>query len=153
MDDELRNFEAELRELTPVAPSRALLARIAANLARDEAEAGFARSWWLWGATLPVAAALAFMAGIAMKRDTLTERKPPSAIAAETGEVLTPVAAENIVYAARDEGLVTLGDGTPARRARLNSVDTFTWENPRTKASLKWSVPREEVRVIPVAFQ
>ena len=54
---------------------------------------------------------------------------------------------------ARDEGLVTLEDGTPARRARLQFVDTITWKNPRTNSSLRWSVPREEVRIVPVVFQ
>ena len=64
-----------------------------------------------------------------------------------------PVAAEKVLYAARDEGLVTLEDGTTARRERLSYVDTITWKNPRTNASLTWSVPREEVRVVPVHFQ
>jgi hypothetical protein len=64
-----------------------------------------------------------------------------------------PVAAENVLVSARDEGLITLADGTPARRERLHYVDTITWQNPRTNASLRWSIPREEVRVIPIAFQ
>jgi hypothetical protein len=69
------------------------------------------------------------------------------------GAVLKPVAAEKVLYAAQDEGLVTLEDGTTARRERLSYVDTITWKNPRTNASLTWSVPREEVRVVPVHFQ
>jgi hypothetical protein len=48
---------------------------------------------------------------------------------------------------------VTLADGTPARRVRQSYVDKITWENPRSNASLVWSVPREEVRVVPVNFQ
>jgi hypothetical protein len=72
---------------------------------------------------------------------------------ANSSALLKPVAAENILYAARDEGLVLLDNGMPARRARLNYVDTIIWENPRTNASLKWSVPREEVRVVPISFQ
>jgi hypothetical protein len=32
-------------------------------------------------------------------------------------------------------------------------VDTITWKNPRTNASVRWTVPREEVRVVPVKFQ
>lgn len=66
---------------------------------------------------------------------------------------LKPVAAENVLYAASDEGLVTLDDGTTARQERLSYVDTITWKNPLTRASLTWSVPREEVRVVPVNFQ
>ena len=48
---------------------------------------------------------------------------------------------------------VTLADGTPARRERIQFVDTITWRNPRTNASLTWTVPREEVRVVPVVWQ
>ena len=74
-----------------------------------------------------------------------------SAVAADAP--LKPVAAENVLVSARDEGLVTLEDGTPARRERLQFVDTITWKNPRTNSSLRWSVPREEVRIVPVVFQ
>jgi hypothetical protein len=66
---------------------------------------------------------------------------------------LKPVAAENLLVVASDEGLVTLDDGTPARRERRQYVDTITWKNPRTNASLTWSMPREEVRVVPIVFQ
>ena len=66
---------------------------------------------------------------------------------------LKPVAAENVLISATDEGLVTLDDGTQARRERLQYVDTITWKNARTNASLTWRVPREEVRVVPIAFQ
>jgi hypothetical protein len=64
-----------------------------------------------------------------------------------------PVSAENLLYAQSDEGLVTLADGTTARRYRSSYVDTITWKDPRTQASLRWSVPRTEERVVPVSFQ
>jgi len=73
--------------------------------------------------------------------------------AGEAAPAFRPVAAENVLYAAQDEGLVALADGTPARRVRSSYVDTITWKNPRNNASLRWSVPREEVRVVPVVFQ
>ncbi|MBL9185971.1 MAG: hypothetical protein JNK23_00695 [Opitutaceae bacterium] len=66
---------------------------------------------------------------------------------------MKPVAAENLLVSVRDEGLVTLDDGTRARRERLHYVDTIVWKNSRTHASLTWSVPREEVRIVPVVFQ
>lgn len=74
-------------------------------------------------------------------------------ITAEQAAQFKPVASENVLYAVKDEGLVTLEDGTAARRERLNYVDTITWKNPRTNASVKWTVPREEIRVVPVKFQ
>ena len=77
----------------------------------------------------------------------------PSRGAVVADALLKPVAAENVLVSASDEGLVTLEDGTPARRERLQFVDTITWKNPRTNSSLRWSVPREEVRIVPVVFQ
>ncbi|WP_415908306.1 hypothetical protein [Oleiharenicola sp. Vm1] len=63
-----------------------------------------------------------------------------------------PVKAANVLYDLQDEGPVLLEDNTPARRIRARYVDTYTWKNPATNASLKWSVPRDEVRVMPASF-
>jgi hypothetical protein len=155
MDDELKQLEAELKSLQPAAVPSRLLARIERELAR----AATARRppsplLWFWAA-LPAAAALAIVLGVAMRRDLVRPESAglhAGASPAPRG-VLKPVAAENVLYSATDEGIVTLEDGTRARRERLNFVDTITWKNPRTNASLKWSVPREEVRVVPVSFQ
>lgn len=73
----------------------------------------------------------------------------PSAAAS----VYQPVKAANVLYDVRDEGLVLLDDQTPARRVRARYVDTYTWENPATGSSLRWSVPRDEVRMVPARFQ
>jgi hypothetical protein len=32
-------------------------------------------------------------------------------------------------------------------------VDTITWRDPRSAASIQWSVPREELRIVPVVFR
>lgn len=148
MDDELSQFEAELKRLRPAAPSRELLARLAGEIEPAVRMRRGVRAWWLWAGAVPAAAALAVF--IIYGRRVEVNDTPAAAITA--GE-FKPVAAENVLYAARDEGLVTLADGTTARRERLNYVDTITWQNPRTHASLKWTVPREEVRVVPVVFQ
>lgn len=63
-----------------------------------------------------------------------------------------PVKAANVLYDLQDEGPVLLEDNTPARRVRARYVDTYTWKNPATNASIKWSVPRDEVRVMPASF-
>ena len=145
MDDPFEEFselEAELKALRPAAPSRGLHARLAADFAPRRR----ALPWWAWGA-MPAAAALAI--GIFLNR-----RLPPAApLPAPVAGVFRPVAAENVLYSTRDEGYVTLADGTPARRVRSNYVDTITWKNPRNNASLRWTMPREEVRVVPVNFQ
>ncbi len=133
------------------------------------------RQWWLYtGAAMAAAAAVALTLIVLPRRagppDTPASEPtrqvaavtPVSTLVAEqpiedNGQtelaVFKPVASENVLYAVRDEGLVTLDDGTAARRERLNYVDTITWKNPRTNASVKWTVPREEIRVVPVKFQ
>lgn len=163
MDDELEQLEAELKRLSPARPSRVLEDRIARELAPAPVASTSAPAtakaprrrlatvhWW-WSAALPAAAAIALIV-LAPGRRAAVEH---DAAAAPTPMVaaLKPVTAENVLYAVRDEGLVTLEDGTQARRERLNYVDTITWRNPRTNASLTWTVPREEVRVVPVSYQ
>lgn len=164
MDDELKQLEAELERLQPARPSRALVQRIEADLiAKPEpVRRTIDRMGWVFALALPAAAALALMLTLASR---LRNREPaalpavgassevaPVAVVANEAP-LKPVAAEKVLVSADDEGLVTLDDGTQARRERLRFVDTITWRNPRTNASLTWSVPREEVRVIPVTFQ
>mgnify|MGYP001551091292 FL=1 len=156
MDDDLTQFEAELKRLRPAPLPRGLVARLEAELAPVGRRTSPA--WWLWAGVLPVAAAFAVMIVLAANSDgtrtpSPAARKNAAALVAPAPAAFKPIAAENLLYATQDEGLVTLADGTPARRERLSYVDTITWRNPRTNASEHWSVPREEVRVVPVNFQ
>lgn len=162
MDDDFKNLEAELKRLRPAAPSRDLLARLEAELAPSAAPVAIvrrgSRAWWLWAGALPFAAGLVVAWAIATRWPSAPGSDRPLAAnspvpAPATEAVFKPVAAENVLYAVSDEGLVTLDDGTSARRERLSYVDTITWKNPRTNASVRWTVPREEVRVVPVKFQ
>jgi len=77
----------------------------------------------------------------------MTARTAPSP------KLFKPVAAQNILLDSQDEGYVTLADGRTARRVRQSYLDRITWKNPRTNASLTWSVPREEVRITPVSYE
>ena len=147
MDDELDLLEAELQRLRPVAPSADLCAAIERRIARRGRI--FRLSWMV----LPIAAAVAILFTFSSSpRDAAMpaagETKP-----ATPGAAFKPVEAENLLLSARDEGYVTFADGTRARRMRRSYVDTITWRSPATNASLTWSVPREEVRVVPVSFQ
>jgi hypothetical protein len=166
MDEELPQLEAELKRLRPAPPPAALRARLQRALgpaptSRTPAAVrpsvpGRTAAWW-W-AVLPAAAAVVLVFTFEVRTPSPVAPSPgpvaaPGAMTAPAGGDLKPVAAQNVLYAADDEGLVTLDDGTPARRERLHFVDTITWRNPRTNASLQWSVPREEVRIVPVNFQ
>ena len=160
MDDDVQHLEAELSRLQPVAPSRELTARIGQALERtDVAETrptrrpGLAPVLWIWATVVPAAAAVAILLARAAPSRTSSTASAPVEPATAAEAALKPFAVENILVAAQDEGLVTLEDGTTARRARLRYVDTITWKNARTNASLIWTVPREEVRVVPVNFQ
>lgn len=160
MDDELQNLEAELKRLRPRAPSAGLQARLAGELAPRR------RAPWTWAA-LPLAAGLAVMLAVKFRPTPVAPAEAPAEVAAiapaatsiETAaqsagsDRYKPVAAEKLIYDSRDDGIITLANGSQARRVRNSYVDTITWRNPQTNASLRWSVPRSEVRVVPVSFQ
>lgn len=156
MDDELQQLEAELKALRPVAPSRELRVRIAAELtAPGEAGEKPRPFWWGWivlPATLASAAALTLVLFLS-RPAALPPANPAVATTPSERPVFKPVTAENVLLAAKDEGLVTLADGSAARRVRQSYIDTIVWKDPRSQASLRWSVPREEERVVPIVFQ
>lgn len=91
----------------------------------------------------PSAASVPETPGVAAER--LLAATPPR-------DAYQPVKASNVLYSLADEGPLLLDDNTQARRVRARYVDTYTWKNPATNASLKWSVPRDEVRVLPARF-
>ncbi len=154
MDNELQDLEAELKRLRPLAPSTFARARIERELATPRSS----KLAWL---ALPLAAAIAGLAYLQHQAGVTPAATPlhqPSLVRAGSSPTpkafaYKPVSAENVLYDVRDEGMVTLADGTAARRYRSSYVDTITWKNPRTQASLRWSVPRTVERVIPVSFQ
>ena len=137
MDDDLKSLEEELGRLRPAAP-----AGLAGRIGRELAPKGRILPLWTWLA-LPAAAAAAL--AVLM----VAPRPRPQAAAS----FFKPVAAQQVLLSARDEGYVQLGDGTPAHRLRESYVDTITWENPQEHASLRWSVPRDRVQVVPASFQ
>jgi len=179
MDESLQELENELKRLTPRRPSPALRERIERELQRVE-PAQFPRASkvsvfpsWKWrGWSLAAAAAAVVVAGVVFvgrpgqgnvpdeiaRQNPSTPAQPvaPPEVAdlAQTPapNVYRPVRATNVLYDLQDDGTVYLSDNTPARRVRYRYVDTYTWKNPATNASLKWTVPRDEVRVIPASL-
>jgi hypothetical protein len=142
MDDDLDELEAELGRLQPARPARELLLRVERGLeARGRG--------WLWAA-IPAACALSLAAVLgvwrAPRQAAATHERPPS-------PALRPVAVRDVLVGSRDEGYVLLADGWPARRVLEAHLDTITWKDPRSGSSLQWSVPRDEIRIVPVSFQ
>lgn len=149
MDEELQQLEAELKQLRPRTVSPGLRQRLARELEPR------IRLRWVWTA-LPIAAALALLLTLNRSDHEVPTAAAPAVAQATTRptpEVYRPVSVENVLYASEDEGIVTLENGARVHRVREAYVDTVTWRNPQTNASLRWSVPREEVRVVPVYFQ
>lgn len=179
MDESLHELENELKALRPSRPSVLLRARVERELADSGSatptsaagpryrSATTLTSWkWLsWQSAAAAAVVLAVSLAVWHRPSTSPAGSPaPAAEVAAVAPVLPPpgpvaatdayrpVKAANLLYDLQDEGLVLLEDNTPARRVRARYVDTFTWKNPATNASLKWSVPRDEVRMVPARF-
>lgn len=134
MNEDFEALENELRGLRPRAPSAFLEARV---------ESAVEPRRRICSAVLRGLASAGFAAGIAWLA-TLT----PGA-SDFRGTALRPVDAQQTLQSARTEGWVTLDDGTQAQRLRLRFVETVQWsDGDRT---LTWTLPREELRILPVA--
>jgi hypothetical protein len=168
MDDSLHELETELKALRP----RRTSARLLESVRRDLASAGPPRyvsatnlnSWkWLGWRTAGLAAAVGLVAALVLvtfkqpPKEALPSTLPLAATApviraqpavATRDDRYQPVAATNVLYDLKDEGLVNTADDIAARRVRYRYLDTYTWKNPKTNASLKWSVPRDEIRLV-----
>lgn len=172
MDESLQQLEDELKSLRLRAPSPQLVDRLTAELAAETDElaapvrryttASSFRSWqWFGWRAAGLAAILALGAGVgwvAFQSRVTSPAAPVQRLAAadpapvEARDEFRPVAATNVLYELKDEGLVEVDGGVPARQVRARYLDTYTWKNPRGNSSLKWSVPRDEVRVLPASL-
>lgn len=173
MDESLQEFEAELKSLQPRRPSAQWSDRIGRELAVAPARTPYTtasnmNSWKWLGWRVAVASAVVLVAALGVLNfkpaQPAAVTTPPWAVVANPAPVKTtveapaspdryqPVAATNVLYDLKDEGLVRLDGDTSARRLRYRYLDTYTWRNPKGNASLKWSVPRDEIRVLPTSF-
>jgi hypothetical protein len=166
MDDTLQNLENELKRL----PARRPSARFLAELHRELGASSFAaplktpprvpqsRAWsWAAWTLLGAAAAVAILAFVQSSRNvTVPKAAPETAIASAQPTVspevavnrYEPVRATSVLYDLKEEGLTTMPDQSEGRQLRYRYVDTYTWKNSTTNASLRWSVPRDEVRLV-----
>lgn len=166
MDETLQELENELKRLTPRRPSSALMRALENELGREATVAAASRysaatslrSWkWATWSLAGVAAALALVAVVQINRQPAKVSAP---VVASTEPTVAPkpavapvnryepVKATSVLYDMKEDGAATLPDQTEGRQVRYRYVDTYTWRNPATKASLRWSVPRDEVRLV-----
>ena len=167
MDNSLDELENELGRLTPRRPSAGLMARLERELgavppapvapAPKYTSATSLRSWkWAGWSLAGAVAALAVLLGVRETREpvvTIPVASPAVVTTTSTpARQLTnryePVKASSVLYDLKEDGAATLPDQTEGRQMRYRYVDTYTWRNPATNASLRWSVPREEVRLV-----
>lgn len=162
MDNSLEELENELSRLSPRRPSAALLDRLEHELGpvtpapavRRYVTATSLRSWkWAGWSLAGAAAALAlvFAAQSQFTREPAVSTPAPAPVqvaAAVPANRYQPVKATSVLYDLKEDGVATLPDQTEGRQVRYRYVDTYTWRNPATKASLRWSVPRDEVRLV-----
>lgn len=170
MDESLQELENELKAMQPRRSpahwlnqiNRELVAELPLPARPRYTTATNLGSWkWLGWRTAALAAALALVAIIGVVRFNRSEPMPGVSVVAVdpiapvpfAGTAsYQPVAAANVLYDLKDEGEVKIEGQASARQVRARYVDTYTWKNPRNNASLKWTVPRDEVRVIPTTY-
>jgi hypothetical protein len=170
MDESLQELENELKTLQPRrAPARwlnqinrELAAELPATARPRYATATNLGSWkWLgWRTAAGLAAALALVTtvGLVSLRRPVPAAAPtilaatPIPVTPAAVPAYEPVTASNVLYDLKDEGAVQGEGEAMARRVRARYVDTYTWKNPRNNASIKWTVPRDEIRVVPASF-
>jgi hypothetical protein len=164
MDNSLQELENELKALQPrrARPdwlkqiNRELVAELPPAARPAYTTATNLTSWkWFGWRTAAVAAAFAVAGTIGVvslrknqSAPTVAQTEPAHTLQDEP--VYQPVAAANVLYDLKDEG--TVAGNSTARQVRARYVDTYTWKNPRTNASIKWTVPRDEIRVIPASY-
>lgn len=161
MDDTLQDLENELKRLRPSGPSPELMARFEAELTprpapRRYTSATSLRSWkwagWSLAGATAVAALLLALQPAGPSKTTPAPAATPTTVAQVTprsdANRYTPVRASSVLYDMKEDGYTRLPDNSEARQVRYRYVDTYTWKNPSTNASLRWSVPRDEVRVV-----
>lgn len=160
-------LEQELRQARPA--SDVLVARLEMALVED---AGVVNpqpipAWRQWIA--PTAGLAALL--VALPRQPATQNSPdaanpgmnkvlphaaaaliPPQTEAPKSLDLKPVAMENRVVGAVDDGVFNTPDQHPMRRVRMQVVDSYTWESKDGATTINYTVPREEHFLIPLAI-
>ena len=165
MDESLQELENELKRLTPRAPSAMLLRALESELGAADVPAPVRRytsatSWstWKWVSWSMAAAAAVLLVAFLLSRrpaasvpeNRLAEANPTTSAASSLAVTnrYEPVHASSVLYDLQEGDPTILPDRTEGREVRYRYVDTYTWKNPATNASVRWSVPRDEVRLV-----
>lgn len=152
-------FEEQLRALRPAAPAPELAAALARALKSPGGQIATAGVLARPARRLPgilrgLGWACAGAAG-AVAVLVLWERSQPpaAAVAHVTAPAFDHAESSAELVAAEDEGFVYADDEPPARQFRYNSIERHVWTNASTGARMEIEIPREDLRLLPVALQ
>lgn len=159
------DLENELRTLRPVSPSAGLETAIARELESSllskavpapssgiiprpqESILGRLLSGLCWASCGAAAVILALSLGLvhipSLVKPAVTQKE----------NFFEPAESSREFVAAQDGGLIYTADQEPTRVVRYNSMERHVWANPSTGARVEVEVPREDVVLVPVAFQ
>ena len=163
-------LEEQLRSLRPVAPAAALQETIARELAHApvavasserETESIVTRilhglPWAIGGA----AAAVVVMIVIEQPGSRAVAEKAPEPhnepvneeVAAASLEFRAETPSHEILHAVEGD-VIFAEQEEPTRLVRVNSLERRTWLNPHTGAQIAVELPREDLLLVPVAYQ
>ena len=171
--NEYEQLEEELRRLRPVRPPEGLVNRLAEVLGRKEATvaANVCRPpSWVWRRAIAVAAAVLLVVGVTAWMVRLQPGEEP---VAETELILAAVPAPTNVPSLADDpppvdpayvryaygtallderelGSVFVREGRPVRAVRYTMLDHSKYRDAGCGRTFTATVPREEVRFVPV---
>jgi hypothetical protein len=167
--ESIDSLEAELRRLRPAAPGPCLARAIERALAAPTDDAQLlpdrartrrfpvllAASWGITAIAAAIVLVL-MIRGATPGPPTTASNHPAGApvVAAESrgaAYALMPTQSVGYLVDARDEGVVFLGDGIPARQVRYQFIDTFELRAKAGGGSVRVSYPRDEIRVVPIS--
>ena len=98
-------------------------------------------------------AAAAFVALAWMEPAPVATPAEPVAATTPAGSDFQYAEASAEVVSTSDEGVVLETDDTPVRQVRYQTLERYVWRDASTGARMEFEVPREDVRLVPVAMQ
>jgi len=171
--NEYEQLENELRRLRPVRPPEGLVDRLAEVLGREEVAAATSvrrPPLWMWRRAIMTAAAALLVVGVGLWAVRLRHGEDPPVdaepmLAAVPAPTNVPSLADDppavhpafVRYAQgtalvdeRDMGPVLMRDGVPVRVVRYTLLDQASYRDAGRGRTFTATVPREEVRFVPV---
>ena len=167
--NDFSDFEAELKQLRPLAPSPELMTRVERALQTTPSFTPAAGvlprppkvqlNWFALGFGLAAAAVFLILAWVnfdhsaGTKPSVAASSAPAPSATTAAPRSLVPDGVTRVAYRTTDEGLIFPANSKePVRRLRSRSRETLHWKDPGSGASLRVSYPTEDVELVPVSL-